>query len=269
MKPTFSDIRKKVEAGERLTLDDGLCLYSPEVHLNELGELANLVRERKNGNFAYYNINTHLNPTNVCVYRCIVLCVSLGPARAEGLRDERRADSGSRAGGGRCRLHRDAHRRRAASSEEVRLVPEPHPHLARGVPAAALEGLDGGGDQLVRASDEEDRARDSGGADGGGAWEHARRRGGDFSSGGSRQDLRAQGRRAASGSRSIARRIELGLRIELHDALWAHRERLSPHRPPAAAARAAGRDGRVSDVHSAGVSSGEHGLGAHQEAVGA
>jgi aminodeoxyfutalosine synthase len=33
--------------------------------------LANLVRERKNGNFAYYNINTHLNPTNVCVYRCV------------------------------------------------------------------------------------------------------------------------------------------------------------------------------------------------------
>ena len=28
------------------------------------------VRERKNGNFAYYNVNTHLNPTNVCVYRC-------------------------------------------------------------------------------------------------------------------------------------------------------------------------------------------------------
>ena len=32
--------------------------------------MANLVRERKNGNRAFYNINTHLNPTNVCVYRC-------------------------------------------------------------------------------------------------------------------------------------------------------------------------------------------------------
>jgi aminodeoxyfutalosine synthase len=71
VKANFDDIRRKVEAGERLTLDDGLVLYSPEVHLNDLGELANLVRERKNGNFAYYNINTHLNPTNVCVYRCI------------------------------------------------------------------------------------------------------------------------------------------------------------------------------------------------------
>ncbi len=68
--PTLHSIREKVLAGERLSFDDGLYLYRPEVDLNELGELANLVRERKNGNFAYYNINTHLNPTNVCVYRC-------------------------------------------------------------------------------------------------------------------------------------------------------------------------------------------------------
>ena len=64
-------IRDKVEAGERLTLEDGLLLESPEAPLPEVGELANYVRERKNGNFAYYNINTHLNPTNVCVYRCV------------------------------------------------------------------------------------------------------------------------------------------------------------------------------------------------------
>jgi aminodeoxyfutalosine synthase len=71
MNTTFNLIRDKVEAGERLSIDDGLLLYSPEIHLNDVGELANLVRERKNGNAAYYNINTHLNATNVCVYRCI------------------------------------------------------------------------------------------------------------------------------------------------------------------------------------------------------
>ena len=69
--PSLAAIREKVESGQRLSLDDGLFLYSPAVHLNELGELANFVRERKNGNAAYYNINTHLNPTNVCVYRCV------------------------------------------------------------------------------------------------------------------------------------------------------------------------------------------------------
>jgi aminodeoxyfutalosine synthase len=63
-------IREKVAAGERLSFDDGLLLYRPEVPLHDLGLLANLVRERKNGNTAWYNINTHLNPTNVCVYRC-------------------------------------------------------------------------------------------------------------------------------------------------------------------------------------------------------
>lgn len=68
--PTLESIRDKVLSGERLSFDEGLYLYRPEVDLNELGALANVVRERKNGNFAYYNINTHLNPTNVCVYRC-------------------------------------------------------------------------------------------------------------------------------------------------------------------------------------------------------
>ena len=67
----FAEIEAKVQAGERLSFDDGVYLYSPEVDLNELGVLANMVRERINGNYAYYNINTHLNPTNVCIYRCI------------------------------------------------------------------------------------------------------------------------------------------------------------------------------------------------------
>ena len=62
-------IREKVEAGSRLSFDDGLYLEE-HADLFTLGELANLVRERKSGNVAYYNVNTHLNPTNVCVYRC-------------------------------------------------------------------------------------------------------------------------------------------------------------------------------------------------------
>lgn len=65
----LSAIRAKVESGQRLSFDDGLFLEN-EADLFALGELANIVRERKNGNNAYYNVNTHLNPTNVCVYRC-------------------------------------------------------------------------------------------------------------------------------------------------------------------------------------------------------
>lgn len=62
-------IADKVEAGERLTFEDGVFL-DESADLHTLGYLANKVRERKNGNFAFYNTNIHLNPTNVCVYRC-------------------------------------------------------------------------------------------------------------------------------------------------------------------------------------------------------
>jgi aminodeoxyfutalosine synthase len=65
----LQQIRDKVHAGQRLSFDEGLYL-DENVDLCTLGELANHVRERKNGNFTYYNVNTHLNPTNVCVYRC-------------------------------------------------------------------------------------------------------------------------------------------------------------------------------------------------------
>ncbi|MFO0909144.1 MAG: aminofutalosine synthase MqnE [Isosphaeraceae bacterium] len=65
----MSQIEDKVRSGERLSFDDGLALEAcPDLLF--LGEMANLVRERYNGNFGYYNVNTHINPTNVCVYKC-------------------------------------------------------------------------------------------------------------------------------------------------------------------------------------------------------
>jgi aminodeoxyfutalosine synthase len=66
---TLPSIEDKVLAGERLSFDEGMFLEE-QVDTLTLGRLANIVRERKNGNFAYYNTNIHLNPTNVCVYRC-------------------------------------------------------------------------------------------------------------------------------------------------------------------------------------------------------
>jgi len=65
----LKEIREKVEAGERLSFEDGLALEASSDIL-EIGALANLVRERKNGDLAFYNVNTHINPTNVCVYTC-------------------------------------------------------------------------------------------------------------------------------------------------------------------------------------------------------
>jgi aminodeoxyfutalosine synthase len=68
--PSLEQIREKVEAGERLDAAESESLWDERIGLHDLGVLANIVRERKHGNVAYYNINTHLNPTNVCVYRC-------------------------------------------------------------------------------------------------------------------------------------------------------------------------------------------------------
>lgn len=66
---SLARIYDKVRAGERLSFDDGLALEASGDLLG-IGAMANEVRERKNANNAYYNVNTHINPTNVCVYKC-------------------------------------------------------------------------------------------------------------------------------------------------------------------------------------------------------
>jgi aminodeoxyfutalosine synthase len=67
--PRLGPIRAKVEAGERLSAEDGVALYRTGDIL-ALGYLANLVRERLHGNAAYFNVNRHINPTDVCVASC-------------------------------------------------------------------------------------------------------------------------------------------------------------------------------------------------------
>ena len=74
-------ITEKITSEERLSSEEGLFL-DEQVDLLTLGQLANIVRERKNGQYAYYNTNIHLNPTNVCVYRC-KFCAFRADLRAE------------------------------------------------------------------------------------------------------------------------------------------------------------------------------------------
>jgi aminodeoxyfutalosine synthase len=79
--PELKRISDKIDAGERISAEEGLFLHD-RADLHTLGELANRVRERKNGNLAFYNTNIHLNPTNVCVYRC-VFCAFRADLKAE------------------------------------------------------------------------------------------------------------------------------------------------------------------------------------------
>ncbi len=63
----LQDIAAKVRDGLRLDEADALtCFTTP--HILYLGKLADTVRRRINGDVTYFNVNRHINPTNVCVY---------------------------------------------------------------------------------------------------------------------------------------------------------------------------------------------------------
>ncbi|HYP08200.1 MAG TPA: aminofutalosine synthase MqnE [Bryobacteraceae bacterium] len=74
LQPSIDDVRlepilAKVIAGERLSFADGLTLYQTS-DLLSVGYMANLVRERMHGDITYFNVNRHVNPTDVCVAQC-------------------------------------------------------------------------------------------------------------------------------------------------------------------------------------------------------
>jgi len=69
MDERLKPIAEKVHAGERLSEDDGRVL----LHTRDIwtvGELAHAVRTRLHGDVAYYNVNRHLNYSNVCALSC-------------------------------------------------------------------------------------------------------------------------------------------------------------------------------------------------------
>ncbi len=62
-------IAEKVWTGERISDDDALALYRSR-DLLALGELAAFANERRNGHRVFFNVNRHINHTNICVNRC-------------------------------------------------------------------------------------------------------------------------------------------------------------------------------------------------------
>jgi aminodeoxyfutalosine synthase len=65
----IEEIAEKVMSEERLSFEDGVALFRSD-DLIAIGSLANTVRERINGDLTYYNVNRHLNYTNVCISDC-------------------------------------------------------------------------------------------------------------------------------------------------------------------------------------------------------
>ena len=246
----LTDIRAKVEAGERLSFDDGMFLET-EADLFTVGELANVVRERKNGNVAYYNVNEHLNPTNVCVYRCTFCAfrADLKSPRGYVMSDEQILERAAEADRKGCTelhivgglhhqlpydwylniiriIHRDFPRLHLKAYTAVewdwfaRLTGRPTKELLAEFKAAGLGSLPGGGAEIFHP------------------------------------DIRpkiCEYKATAEDWIQIHREAhELGLRSNA-TMLYGHIEGLNTHRPPDSAARPSGPDRRLPDIYSAGV----------------
>ena len=74
VQPAIEDRRlqpifEKVEAGERLSYADGVAMFR-SADILSLAYMANLVRERMHGDTTFFNVNRHINPTDVCVASC-------------------------------------------------------------------------------------------------------------------------------------------------------------------------------------------------------
>ena len=66
---SIEKIKHKIKKGERLVKEDGLFLLKSN-DLLSMGRLADAEKQKKTKNNIFFNINCHVNITNVCVARC-------------------------------------------------------------------------------------------------------------------------------------------------------------------------------------------------------
>ncbi|MBV5341420.1 MAG: aminofutalosine synthase MqnE [Deltaproteobacteria bacterium] len=114
---TFETISAKVRASQRITPDEALFLFKSG-DLLAVGELAALANERKNGRNVYFNVNRHINPTNVCVNRC-AFCAFSRTAGEDGAYTMALSE-----------ICRRAHEAEGEGATEVHIVGGLHPDLA-------------------------------------------------------------------------------------------------------------------------------------------
>jgi 2-iminoacetate synthase ThiH len=132
---TLNELAYKIEAGERLSFEDGMALFST-TDVPALGRLADTVRRRLHGRTTYYNVNRHFNPTNICYADCKFCGFFRTPREA-------------------------AHRRRAEHEAALQILHRPPVVAESELPAATPEGLDDGRARPLRALlQDERRGRD-------------------------------------------------------------------------------------------------------------
>jgi len=113
----FETARQTISNNGRISIDEAMALFESE-DLLALGQLAAGINEQKNGNRVYFNINRHINPTNICVNRCAFCAFSRTPGEP---------------GAYTLTLDEICRRAKAAEAEgatEVHIVGGLHPQLA-------------------------------------------------------------------------------------------------------------------------------------------
>ncbi len=73
----FDQLTEKIDKGERISDDEALALFNSN-DLLAIGELAARANRAINGDRVYFNVNRHINYTNICVNRCTFCAFSKG-----------------------------------------------------------------------------------------------------------------------------------------------------------------------------------------------
>lgn len=81
--PALAGIARRIDAGERLDRGDGIALYQSADVLG-VGWLANRAREKRHGNRTFYNINRHINYSNICISGCPICAFGRMPDDKDG-----------------------------------------------------------------------------------------------------------------------------------------------------------------------------------------
>ncbi len=151
-------IAEKVHAGVRLSFEDGVTLYRSGDIL-AVGWLANLVRERLHGDLAYFNVNRHINPTNVCVASCRLCAFGRrkGDAGTYTMALEEALETA--ATGLHGRGYRVPHRRRAASGSAVRVLYGAGARVEAALSQGTRQGVHDGRGGVPRQARQDDDSR--------------------------------------------------------------------------------------------------------------
>jgi aminodeoxyfutalosine synthase len=117
MDTQLEPIAEKVYAGERLSPEEGMTLLQSR-DIWRLGELASFVRHQRHGNRTYYNVNRHLNYSNICALSCKFCAFH-----------RKRGEAGAYEFG-RDEVQAEARKAAEAGATEMHVVGGLHPHLS-------------------------------------------------------------------------------------------------------------------------------------------